>query len=72
MEQSTLLGSAWVLLHPLIVLSVFSLFFKARLGREIPRYPARLLGAALLVNMILITVSLKTFKACGPHLAERL
>lgn len=29
MEQSTLLGSAWVLLHPLIVLSVLSLVFKA-------------------------------------------
>ena len=39
MDQSTLLASAWVLLHPLIVLSVLFPFFKARWVERFHRIP---------------------------------
>lgn len=43
LDQTTVLGYLWIFLHPLIMLAVLYLFFRGRVGQDIPNYAIYLL-----------------------------
>lgn len=49
-DQSSMLGFLWSFLHPVILLLVLYLFFRTRVGQQVPNY-----GAFLLIGIVQFT-----------------
>ena len=54
--KRSFLGVLWTMLHPLLLMLIFSIVFSALLGPRVPRYPAYFLSAYLAWNFFAQTV----------------
>lgn len=54
--KRSFLGVLWTMLHPLLLMVIFSIVFSALLGPRVPRYPAYFLSAYLAWNFFAQTV----------------
>lgn len=54
--KRSFLGVLWTMLHPLLLMLIFSMVFSALLGQRVPRYPVYFLSAYLAWNFFAQTV----------------
>lgn len=54
--KRSVLGVLWTMLHPLLLMLIFSIVFSSLLGQRVPRYPAYFLSAYLAWNFFAQTV----------------
>lgn len=54
--KRSFLGVLWTMLHPLLLMLIFSIVFSALLGQRVPRYPLYFLSAYLAWNFFAQTV----------------